>query len=128
MADRGRAFTAILPAEPVAAPPKDAKVAAVLAMDAEVHIPGRDLSEGAAITAHVGGTFRAYMEHMNTDVPFPDDFWLLAHKTNRDPVVLEWGGALSGEWKKSMKPGESFELNPTLMRRWRMSAKRWEQA
>ena len=121
-------MTVILPTEPIAGPAKDAKVVAVLVMDDNVHILEHELSVGASITFRVGGTFRVFMERINTDVPFPDDLWLLAHKTNRDPVVLEWEGAISGRQKKSLKPGELFELNPTLMRRWRMSAKRWEEA
>ncbi|MDE0332307.1 MAG: hypothetical protein OXL41_10610 [Nitrospinae bacterium] len=128
MANRGSGVTVLLPTEPVAGPAEDAKVVAVLVMDGDVHILEHELSEGAAITFRVGGTFRAYMERINTDVPFPDDLWLVAHKSNRDPVVLEWEDALSGNEKKSMKPGELFELNPTLMRRWRMSAKRWGEA
>ena len=126
MANRGSAVTVILPTEHIAVPPRDAKVVAVLVMDGAVNILEHELSVGASITFRVGGTVRAYMERFNTDVPFPDDLWLLAHKTNRDPVVLEWEHALSGKRKKSIKPGELFELNPTLMRRWQVSAKGWE--
>lgn len=93
-----------------------------------VNILEHELSVGASITFRVGGTFRAYMERINTNVPCPDDLWLLAHKTNRAPVVLQWEGALSGKRKKSIKPGELFELNPTLMRRRRNSAKGRELA
>lgn len=128
MASRGSAVTVILPTEPNAAPPRDVKVVAALVMDGDVHILEHELTAGASITFRVGGKFRAYMERIDTDVPFPEDLWLLAHETNRDPVVLEWEGELSGKRKKSIKPGELFGLNPTLMRRWRMSAKRWEKA